>query len=58
MDLTLQAGEEEVGVGKYISQNTPLTPFSPVTNNLMVSVDVKHHVYLLTISAADSLILF
>ena len=28
--------------------HTPFPPFSPSLINLMVSVDVKHHVYLLT----------
>ena len=31
--------------------HTPFPPFSPSLINLMVSVDVKHHVYLLTLVA-------
>ena len=50
------SGDDSVAIGIYIyspSSHTfipPPPPFSPSLISLMVSVDVKHHVYLLTVS--------
>ena len=43
------SGGDSVAIGIYSpSSHTPFPPFSPSLISLMVSVDVKHHVYLLT----------
>ena len=47
------SGGDSVAIGIYIISlfpdlHTPFPPFSPSLISLMVSVDVKHHVYLLT----------
>ena len=39
---------------RYIISNPAFPPFSPSLINLMVFVDVKHHVYLLTDAASHS----
>ena len=41
------SGGDSVAIGIY-SHSSPFPPFSPSLISLMVSVDVKHHVYLLT----------
>ena len=52
------SGGDSVAIGIYslsfptsIPPPPPLPPFSPSLLSLMVSVDVKHHVYLLTVLA-------
>ena len=51
------SGGDSVAIGIYSLSfptsipPTPLPPFSPSLLSLMVSVDVKHHVYLLTVLA-------
>ena len=44
------SGGDSVAIGTYSPSHlhTPFPPFSPSLISLMVSVDVKHHVYLLT----------
>ena len=46
------SGGDSVAIGIYSPTShtsiPPFTPFSPSLISLMVSVDVKHHVYLLT----------
>ena len=46
------SGGDNVAIGIYSPSSphlhTPLPPFCPSLISLMVSVDVKHHVYLLT----------
>ena len=49
------SGGDSVAIGIYIytlplpPPPYPLAPFTPSLISLMVSVDVKHHVYLLTL---------
>ena len=49
-----RSGGDSVAIGIYSPSSptslgpTPFPPFSPSLISLMVSVDVKHHVYLLT----------
>ena len=52
------SGGDSVAIGIYSLSLSPppyplppLPPFSPSLLSLMVSVDVKHHVYLLTVLA-------
>ena len=40
------SGGDSVAIG-VLSPSSPFPPFSPSLISLMVSVDVKHHVYLL-----------
>ena len=43
------SGDDSVAIGIYSpSFPTSIPPFSPSLISLMVSVDVKHHVYILT----------
>ena len=45
------SGGDSVAIGMYSSSSpTSIPPFSPSLISLMVSVDVKHHVYLLKMS--------
>ena len=50
-----RSGGDGVAIGIY-SPSTPTPyppPFSPSLISLMVSVDVKHHVYLLTLNPSS-----
>ena len=51
------SGGDSVAIGIYSPSSPtsipPFPPFSPSLISLMVSVDVKHHVYLLTLYVSE-----
>ena len=50
MQVILAVTRVTIGIYSFpTSIHTPFPPFSPSLISLMVSVDVKHHVYLLTL---------
>ena len=44
---------DSVAIGIYSPSSPTHTPFPPSQISLLVSVDVKHHVYLLTLMSSD-----